>query len=125
MRPGVVVFMVMLVGLIVWPAAELAGWIAIGVAVALLPAAGFSEGTWRALRWTFAIPAAALVADVVIFTPFTLQPDLDPTIFTPIALYYLPAWALLVAAGIGARRAQRRHRASPTATYMESSRRSW
>jgi hypothetical protein len=60
-----VVFIVMAVGLLVWPAAEPAGWIAIGVAVSMLPAAGFSEGTWRGLRWAFAIPAAALVADVV------------------------------------------------------------
>ena len=106
------VFIVMVVGLIVWPAAELAGWIAIGAAISMLPATGFSDGTWRGLRWTFAIPVAALVADVLTFTPFSLQPDVDATIYTPIALYYLPAWALLVAAGIGARRALHRHRAS-------------
>jgi hypothetical protein len=48
--------------------------------------------------------AAAVAADVVTFTPVSLQPESDATIYTPISVWYLPAWLLLVGAGIGCRR---------------------
>jgi hypothetical protein len=52
---------------------------------------------------------AAFAADVVTFTPWSFQPASDATVYTPLAVYYLPAWALLTAAGVTWRRV--RHRA--------------
>ena len=80
---------------------------AVLIAVALLPLLGYRDGTWRGLRWALIVPVAAVVADVITFTPVSLQPETDATLYTYAALYYLPAWALLVVAGIGARRVQR------------------
>jgi hypothetical protein len=104
MRMACVVFAVALAGFVVFPVSEPAAAIAGLIVVALLPLLGYRGGTGRALWWALIVPAAAFVADVLIFTPLTLQPDLDPDIFTVIALSWLPVWALLVAAGIGARR---------------------
>ena len=46
------------------------------------------------------VPAAALTADVVTFTPLSLQPDTDVVLYTPVALSFLPAWAVLAGAGV-------------------------
>jgi hypothetical protein len=106
------VFGVALVGFVIFPVTE-AGAAAAGlIAVALLPLLGYRDGTWSGLRWTLVVPGAAVVADLLTFTPLSLQPETDPAIWTYIAFFYLPAWALLVAAGIGARRLQRRPRPS-------------
>jgi hypothetical protein len=114
MRPAWLAFGVALVGFVVFPVTE-AGAAAAGlIAVALLPLLGYRDGTWSALRWALIVPAAAVVADVLTFTPLSLQPDTDPVIWTYVTFFYLPLWALLVAAGIGARRVQRRRRPSST-----------
>jgi hypothetical protein len=106
------VFGVALVGFVVFPVTE-AGAAAAGlIAVALLPLLGYRDGTRSGLRWALVVPGAAVVADVLTFTPLSLQPETDPAIWTYVAFFYLPAWALLVAAGIGARRLQRRRRPS-------------
>jgi hypothetical protein len=108
MRLAWLVFGVALVGFVVFPVTE-AGAAAAGmVTVALLPLLGYRDGTWRGLRWALVVPVAAVVADVLTFTPLSLQPETDPAIFTYVAVFYLPAWAVLVAAGIGARRLRRR-----------------
>jgi hypothetical protein len=104
MRTACVVFGVALAGFVVFPVSEPAAAIAGLIVVALLPLLGYRDPTARALWWALIVPAAAFVADVLIFTPLTLQPDLDATIFSVIALYWLPLWALLLAAGIALRR---------------------
>lgn len=111
MRIAWLVFGVALAGFMVFPVSDTAAAVAGLIAVALLPVLGYRDGTAFGLRWTLIVPAAAFVADALLFMPLTLQHDHDATIFTPIALYYLPAWALLVAAGIGARRLESRRRA--------------
>jgi hypothetical protein len=113
MRMAWLVFCVALVGFVVFPVTEAGGAAAGLIAVALLPLLGYRDGTWSGLlRWALIVPAAAVVADVLTFTPLSLQPETDPAIWTYVAFFYLPAWALLVAAGIGARRLQRRRRPS-------------
>jgi hypothetical protein len=62
---------------------------------------------WAAGALAFMVPAAAVGADVVTFTPLSLQPETDALLYTPLAVIYLPLWVLLVAAGIGARRLRR------------------
>jgi hypothetical protein len=110
-RTAWLVFGVALAGYMVFPVSEPGAAVAGLIAVALLPVLGYRDGTGRALWWPLLVPAAAFVADVLIFTPLTLQPDIEPTIFTVIALSSLPVWALLVAAGIGARRVRGQRRA--------------
>ena len=104
MRWGAAAIVVCVAGLFLWPTEELASLVLIAVAAALLPVAGYRDGTWGALRWSLTLPAAALIVDVTTFTPLTLQPDMDATIFTPIASFWLPVWAVLVAVGVAARR---------------------
>jgi hypothetical protein len=104
------VFGVALAGFMVFPVSDITAAIAGLMTVGLLPVLGYRDGTAAGLRWALIVPAAAFVADVLLFTPLTLQPDLDPTSSTPIALAWLPAWALLVAAGIVARRLGQRRR---------------
>jgi hypothetical protein len=105
------VFGLALACFMVFPVSEAAAAVAGLIAAALLPVLGYRDGTAFGLRWALIVPAAAFVSDVLLFTPLTLQPGVDATIFTVIALFYLPAWALLVAAGIGARRLGSRPRA--------------
>lgn len=114
MRLAWLVFGVALAGFVVFPVTE-AGAAAAGlIAIVLLPLLGYRDGTWRGFRWALVVPGAAVVADVLTFTPLSLQPETDPAIWTYVACFYLPAWALLVAAGIGARRLllRRRHGSS-------------
>jgi hypothetical protein len=118
MRLACVAFGVALAGFVIFPVTDAGAAVAGLIAVGLLVLLGYRDGTWRGLRWALIMPVAALVADVITFTPLSLQPETDVAIYTFIALYYLPAWALLVAVGIGARRLQRRRRSSsstPTA----------
>jgi hypothetical protein len=112
MRLAWLVFGVELAAFVVFPVTE-AGAAAAGlIAIALLPLLGYRDGTWSGLRWALIVPAAAVVTDVLTFTPLSLQPETDPVIWTYVAFFYLPAWALLVAAGIGAQRLQQRRRPS-------------
>ena len=109
MRLAALVFGVALAAFMVFPVSEPAAAVAGLITVALLPILGYRDGTASGLWGALIVPVAALAADVLLFTPLTLQPETDATLFTPIAAWWLPAWALLVAAGIGARRvAQRR-----------------
>jgi hypothetical protein len=112
MRLAWLAFGVALAGFVVFPGTE-AGAAAAGlIAVALLVLLGYRDGTWSGLRWTLIVPAAAVVADVLTFTPLSLHPETEPPIWTYLAGFYFPAWVLLVAGGIGARRLQRRRRPS-------------
>lgn len=110
MRLPWLVFGVALAGFVVFPATEAGAAAAGAIAVALLPVLGYRDGTWGGLRFVLIVPAAAVVADVLTFTPLTLQPEIEPAIWTYVAGFYLPAWALLVAAGIAGRRLRRRGR---------------
>ena len=104
MRPAWAAFGSALAACLIFPVTE-AGAAVLGlVAVALLPVLGYRDGTWRALRWTLIVPAAALAADVVTFTPLSLQPGVEPVIFTYAAVFYGPVWAGLVLSGVGVRR---------------------
>ena len=107
MRSAWVAFGFAVAAFVVFPASDAAAAVAGLVAVALLPVLGHRDGTWSALRFALIVPAAAVVADVVTFTPFSLQPETDAAIFSYAAVYYLPVWALLVCMGIGARRLER------------------
>jgi hypothetical protein len=118
MRLACLVFGLVLAGFVLFPVTDAAAAVAGLVAIALLPLLGYRDGTWRGLRWALIVPVAAVVADVITFTPLSLQPDTDATIYTYAALYYLPAWALLVVAGIGVRCLQRRRRSSSTPTLI-------
>jgi hypothetical protein len=91
-------------GFVLFPSTELGGAVLAVAGFALLPVLGYREGTWRATARAVIVPAAAVAADVVTFTPLSLQPETDAVIYTPVAFYYLPLWLLLVTAGIGARR---------------------
>ena len=112
MRLACLVFGVALAGMVVFPVTDAGAAVAGLIAVALLPVLGYRDGTWRGLRWALIVPAAAVVADVITFTQLSLQPETDAAIYTYAAVIYLPAWALLVSAGIGARRLRRRRRPS-------------
>jgi hypothetical protein len=107
MRLAWVAWLLVSAGCVLFPGTELGGAVVAAAGVALLPVLGYRDGTWRALKYALIVPAAALAADVVTFTPWSFQPDTDAVIFTGAALYYVPVWALLVAAGIGARRLRR------------------
>lgn len=111
MRLAWLLFGVALAGFFVLPATEagaaVAGLIAV-VLLVLLVLLGYRDGTWRGLRWALLLPAAAVAADVITFTPLSLQPDTEADIYSFIALYYVPLWLLLVTVGIGARWLQRR-----------------
>jgi len=104
MRTAAVAFGLLLAGMVVLPVTEAVAAVLALAGVCLLPVLGYRDGSWGALRWALLVPVAAFAADVVTFTPLSLQPESDATIYTTIALYYLPAWALLVLAGAGARR---------------------
>ena len=104
MRIAWFVFGAALVAFMVYPVSDAAAALAGLFAVALLPVLGYRVATAYAVAGALIVPAAAFVSDVLLFTPLTLQPDLDATLFTPAAVWFLPAWALLVVVGIGARR---------------------
>ena len=104
MRIAALAFGLQLAALVVFPVSGTVAAVLGLASVGLLPVLGYRDGSWHALRWALLVPAAALAADVVTFTPVSLQPETDATIYTLIALYYLPAWAVLVLAGAGARR---------------------
>lgn len=94
-------------GCVLFPGTYLAGALLAAAGLALLPVLGYRDGTWRGLKYALVVPAAALAADVVTFTPWSFQPETDAVIFTGAAVYYLPVCVLFVAAGIGARRLRR------------------
>jgi hypothetical protein len=100
MRLGAVSLLLITAGFVLFPAVEMAGILGVLAALVALPVLGYRDCGWRGLRWSALVPVAALAADVVTFTPWSLQPESDAVIYTPIALYYLPAWVLLTAAGI-------------------------
>ena len=104
MRLGLLAFGVALAGLLVFTSSdELAA--AAGLAVAALFAVlGYREGSWRALRWACVVPAAAVVADVIAFTPMSHQTGPDADLYSFIVLSYLPLYALLVGLGVATRR---------------------
>lgn len=104
-----------LAGCLVFPVAYAAAAVLGLIAIALLPVLGYRDGTWRALRWALTVPAAAVVADVITFTPLSLQPETEPALFTYAAVFNGPVWALLVLTGVGARRLGRRRHAAPSA----------
>jgi hypothetical protein len=114
---GLVTFAVIVAGFVLFPVTDAAGAVSVIVAVGALPVLGYRDGALRGLRWSGLVPAAALTADLVTFTPWSLQPDADVILHTPITLYYLPAWAVLAGAGVvvGRVRATREHatRVSP------------
>jgi hypothetical protein len=109
MRLAWLVFGLALACFMVFPVSKAAAAVAGVIALLLLPVLGYRDGTALGLRWALIVPAAAFVSDVLIFTPLTLQPDLDATISTFIALVFLPALVALVAAGIRARRLEGRN----------------
>ena len=113
MRLAWLLFAAALGGLWVWPVSDALAAVAGLAILVLLPLLGYREGTWRALRWALVVPAAAVVADGLVFTPLTLQPDTDAALFTYAAVLYLPVWLLLVAGGVVARWLQRRRRRPP------------
>jgi hypothetical protein len=94
-------------GCVLYPADDLVGVVVFAVGVAALPVVGYRDGTWHALRYALIVPAAALAADIVTFTPWSLQPETDAVIFTGVVLFYLPLWVVFVVAGVGARRVRR------------------
>jgi hypothetical protein len=94
-------------GCVLFPGTELGGTVVGAAGFVLLPVLGYRDRTWRAVRYALIVPAAAVAADVVTFTPWSLQPETDAIIYTGVALYYLPVWGLLVLAGVGARRLRR------------------
>ena len=115
MRLAWLAFGVALAGCLVFPVTN-AGAAVLGlVGIALLPVLGYRDGTWRALRWALTVPAAAVVADAITFTPLSLQPETEPALFAYAAVFYGPGWALLVLTGVGARRLGRRGQAAPSA----------
>jgi hypothetical protein len=81
-------------------AAAAAGVVTAGLLVLL----GQREARWRGLRWALLVPAAAIVADVIAFTPLSLQTGPESNLYTYAAFVYLPLWAALVAVGIAVRR---------------------
>jgi hypothetical protein len=93
-----------LVGLVIFPVTEVGAAVVALPGVALLPVLGYRDGSWQGLRWALIVPGAALVADAITFTPLSLQPDSDATMYTYVSLFYLPLWLLLAGAGIAARR---------------------
>ena len=104
MRLGLVTFGVALAGLLVSTSSE-ASAAAAGLAVAaLLTVLGFREGSWRALRWACVVPAAAVVAGVITFTPMSLQTEPEANLSGFVVLSYLPLYALLVGLGVATRR---------------------
>jgi hypothetical protein len=118
MRLGLLAFALIVIGFVLFPVADAAGAASVIVAVGALPLLGYRDGTLRGLRWSGLVPAAALTADVVSFTPWSLQPDTDVVLYTPIALYFLPAWAVLAGSGVVANRARE-------AASSERARRAW
>jgi hypothetical protein len=74
-----------------------------GIATAiLLVALGYCDGHWRALRWSFLVPAAALAADLITFAPVSPQTGPDANLYSYAALFYLPVYAALILLGITA-----------------------
>jgi hypothetical protein len=110
MRLAWVVFGLALAAFAVFPVSDVGAAVAGLVAVALLPVLGYRDGTMGGMRFALIVPAAAVVADVITFTPLSLQPETDVAIYTYVTVFYLPAWALLVWAGIGASRLHDRRR---------------
>jgi hypothetical protein len=107
-RFGGLCFLLVLAGFVLFPAVDVAGIAVVLVAVCALPVLAYRDGGWRGLRWSGLVPLAAFAADVMTFTPWSFQPSSDPTIYTPIAIYYLPVWVLLTAPGIASRRVRHR-----------------
>jgi hypothetical protein len=93
-----------LVGMVIFPVSDIGAALITLLGFALLPVLGYRDGSWKGLRWALIVPAAALAADVITFTPLSLQPETDALLYTYVAVYYLPAWLLIVGVGIGARR---------------------
>ncbi len=80
------------------------GFVLAGLVMAsLLAVLGFESGSWRALRWALIVPVAALAVDILTFSPLSLQRGPEANVYTPVALYMLPAWLLPVVAGALAR----------------------
>jgi hypothetical protein len=74
------------------------------VTACLLVLLGLREARWGALRWALLVPAAAIVADVITFTPLSPQTGPESNLYTYAAIVYLPVWAALVAVGVAVRR---------------------
>jgi hypothetical protein len=110
MRVAWVAFGSALVALVVFPVSEVAAAVLGLIVVGMLPVLGYRDGTFRGMRYALLVPAAAVAADVITFTPLSLQPETDAAIYTYAGVVYLPAWALLVGAGIGARHLERGRR---------------
>ena len=113
MRLSALTFGLAFAALLVFTGAEAVAAVAGLAAVALLAVLGYRDGSWRALRFAALIPAAAIVADVVTFTPLTLQTGPEATLYTYAAVLYLPAWALLVLLGLAVRRITDRRGPTP------------
>jgi hypothetical protein len=80
MRLAWVAFGLAVVALVVFPVSE-AGTAIVGlIVVAMLPVLGYRDGTVSGMRYALIVPAAAVVADVVTFTPLSLQPETDVAI---------------------------------------------
>jgi len=91
-------------GLLVVPISDAAA-AAAGLAVAvLLVVLGYREARWRALRWVVIVPAAAITADVITFTPLSLQTGPEADIYSYGALFYVPLYALLIGLGVAGAR---------------------
>jgi hypothetical protein len=104
MRIACSAFGVALAGLLVFTASDAAAAAAGIVAAALLVLLGYRDGNWRAFRWALLVPAAAIAADAITFTPLSPQTGPESNLYTYAAFFYLPLWVFLVAVGIGARR---------------------
>jgi hypothetical protein len=104
MRLAILAFGVALAGFLLVTETELGGTVAGLTAAAMLIALGYGDGTWRALRFAALIPAAAIVADVMMLAGLSLQTGPEAHVYTYAALFFLPAWVLLVLVGVGARR---------------------
>ena len=104
MRLATLTFGVALAGLLVFPASDALA-AAAGLAVAaLLGVLGLREGSWRALRWVCVVPAAAIVADVITFSPMSPQAGPEANVYSVVVLFYLPLYALLIVLGVAIKR---------------------
>jgi hypothetical protein len=104
MRLAASAFGAALAGLLVLAASDVAAAAAGSATAALLVLLGYRDGSRRALRWALLVPAAAIVADALTFTPLSPQTGPEANLYTYGAFFYLPVWAVLVAVGIGVRR---------------------
>lgn len=78
------------------------------VGVLMLFMLGWRSGNLQELTCAFLVPLAALLVDVLTFSPLSHQAGSEANIYTPIAAIYMPVWLALVGGGVVAARIKRR-----------------